>query len=162
MQVGELPVYVGRIADALQARAATAAANAMAVEFHRELVDVTLRKSSHALGTPTPSQPGQPPAIVSGTLRRSARAVPAVSSGSRAVAAVRVGTVYARIQELGGVVKVKRATVLGNPKAGFFGTQVTLPKRPYIKPTRELLLTTRRFQRVATDAITAVVEEAAG
>jgi hypothetical protein len=162
MQAGELPVYVGRIADALQGRAARAAANAMAVEFHRELTDVTLRKSSHAIGTQTPSQPGQPPALMSGTLRRSARAIPAVASGSRATAEVRVGTVYARIQEKGGTVTVKRAKVLGNPKVGFFGQSVTLPKRPYIKPTRDLLLTTRRFQKVATDAITAVVEEAAG
>lgn len=163
MDVRELPLFTGRIAAGLQARGAAAAANAMAVEFHRELVNVTLRKSSHPAGTPTPAAPGSPPALVSGTLRRSARVVPAVASGPRAVASVRVAAIYARIQEKGGTVVAKRAKVLANKRTGqVFGPRVKLPARPYMQPTRDLLLATRRLQARAAEAVAAVVREAAG
>ncbi len=163
MQVTELPLYVGRIADALAARAAAAAANAMAAEFHAELTDVTLRKSSHAAGTPTPSRPGEPPALVTGTLRRSAQVVPAVAAGTRAVSAVRVGAVYARIQSKGGTVTVKRARVLANKRTGqVFGKSVTLPARPFMEPTLAVLLASGRLRAKANAAVAAVVTEAAG
>lgn len=161
MDVHELPLYLGRIRAGLEARAAAAAANAMAVEFHRELTGVTLRKSSHQAGTPTPAAPGQPPALVTGTLRRSAQIVPARPSGPRAVAVVRVGVVYARIQELGGDVDAKRAKVLANKRTGqVFGKHVHLKARPYMKPTRDLLIATRRLQQRAAEAVAAVAREA--
>ncbi len=163
MQVSELPLWSGRIGAALSARGATAAANAMAQEFHTELVDVTLRKSSHKAGTPTPAAAGDPPALVSGTLRRSVRIVPAIAMGSRAIATVGVGVVYARIQEKGGTVTVKRAKVLYNKRTRqAFGLSVTLPKRPYMEPTRDLLVVTGRFRARAKMAVFAVVKEAAG
>ena len=162
MTPGEFPIWSGRIADGLQARAAAAAANAMAIEFQRELVGVTLRKSSHKAGTDTPSKPGEPPALVTGTMRRSARIIPAVSAGPRAVAAVRVGVIYARIQEKGGVVVVKRARILANKRTGqFFGPRVTIPRRPYMQPTRDLLLASGRFRARANQAIAAIAREAA-
>lgn len=163
MDVQELPLFTGRIAAGLQARGAAAAANAMALEFHRELVNVTLRKSSHPAGTPTPAAAGQPPALVTGTLRRSARAVPAVALGPRAVASVRVSVIYARIQEKGGTVKVVRKRVLANKRTGqFFGKQVTLPARPYMKPTRDLLIVSGRLRARAAEAVAAVAREASG
>ncbi len=161
MNVSEFPLRISGIADALQARAAAAAANAMATEFHTELVDVTLRKSSHSRDTATTAAPGQPPALVTGTLRRSAQIVPAVPSGTRAVSAVRVSTVYARIQEQGGVIRAKRAPYLRwHDQWGWHQVKsVKLPARPYMKPTRDLLIATGRLQARAAQAIAAVARE---
>lgn len=165
MDVSQFPTFTSRIADALQAQAAKAAADAMAIEFHAALVDVTLRTSTHRRSTVTPSKPGQPPALVTGTLRRSARIVPATSAGSRAVGAVTVSAVYARIQELGGDIEAKRAPFLRfQYPSGKWHTvkKVHLPARPYMKPTRDLLLATGRLQARAAQAIAAVTREAAG
>lgn len=151
-----------RMSDDIKARGAAAAANAMAQEFDRVLVGVTLRKSTHPLGTRTPSAPGSPPALVSGTLRRSVKIVPAAAAGSRASAEVRVGTVYARIQEKGGIVRAKRAPVLGTPKVGFFGKQVKLPARPYMKPTRDVTVASGQLRRAAAGALEPIVLEGGG
>lgn len=78
-----------------------------------------LRRFSHAPGTPTPSPPGQPPALITGALRRSWRAT--------APRRTRTWTVYAkggptapqsRVQELG-----------GGPS--------DLPRRPFHRPAVE-------------------------
>ena len=164
MNVSEFPLRIQGIADALQSRAAAAAANAMATEFHRELTDVTLRKSAHPRGTVTPSAPGEPPALVTGTLRRSAQIVPAVTAGSRAVASVRVGVVYARIQEKGGTVSAKRSAYLKfqYPSGTWHAVKsVKIPARPYMRPTRDLLIATRRLQARAAQAVAAVAREGA-
>lgn len=163
MDVSEFPLWTGRLGAALAARGAAAAANAMAIEFHTELVDVTLRRSTHTAGTPTPAAAGDPPALVSGTLRRSAVIVPAATAGTRAVASCRVAAVYARIQEKGGTVTVKRAKVLYNKRTKqAFGKSVKLPARPYMEPTRDLLIATGRFRARASQAVYLVVREAAG
>lgn len=165
MNITELPLYLGRIEAALQSRAAAAAADAMAQEFHAELTDVTLRKSTHGRGTVTPSRPGEPPALVTGTLRRSARIIPAVSAGPRAVSSVRMGAVYARIQEKGGTVTARSAPYLKFQYPGGSWHAVKsarIPARPYMRPTRDLLLTSRRLQARAAQAVAAVAREAAG
>jgi len=162
VQVTEFPLWCGRVADALAAKAASAAADAMAAEFHAQLVDVTLALTNHAPGQKTMSTPGTPPALVTGTLRRSAQIIPAVAAGPRAVAAVRVAAVYARIQSKGGTVTVKRARVLANKRTGqVFGKSVKLPARPFMEPTRDLLLVTGRFRARASAAVAAVAREAA-
>ena len=164
MNVAELPLYVSRIAGALEARGAAAAANAMANEFHAELVDVTLRKTTHGPGEVTTSRPGEPPALVTGTLRRSARIVPAAAAGSRTVAGVRVGAVYARIQERGGTVTARRKPYLKfqYPAGSWHSVRsVKLPARPYMAPTLAVLLATGRLRGAAGAALAAVVAEAA-
>lgn len=162
MKIGELPLWSARVGDALAARASAAAANAMAAEFHTELVDVTLRKSTHKAGTPTPAAAGDPPALVTGTLRRSAVIVPATAAGTRAVASCRVSTVYARIQELGGTVSVKRAKVLYNKRTKqAFGKSATLPARPYMQPTRQLLVFSGRLRARANAAVFETIKAAA-
>lgn len=84
----------------------------------------TLTTTTHRKGTPTPSRPGDPPSLVSGTLRRSVKIVPAQPQGGTAyLAKVGPTAVYARIQELGGDT----------------GWSV-LPARPYLKPTVEKLI----------------------
>lgn len=94
-------------------RGADNAAKVLAAETQRQL-----SRTTHRAGTPTPSRPGQPPSLVSGTLRRSVKIVPAVQVGRSAwVAKVGPTAAYARVQELGGDT----------------GTSV-LPARPYLAP----------------------------
>lgn len=156
----ELPLRLQAMSDALKARGAKAAADAMAAEFHGELVDVTLRQSTHPRGTVTTAVPGQPPALVSGTLRRSARIVPAAGGSARATASVRMGAVYARIHEHGGFVFAKRGKKLAfeYPKGHkHFVRWVYLPKRPYMAPTRERLVSSGRLRDRGKQAATDVI-----
>lgn len=109
------------VASAGQAcqRGANNAAKLVASETKQKLTTTTHRK-----GTPTPSRPGEPPSLVTGTLRRSVKIVPAQSVGGTAfVAKVGPTAIYARIQELGGDT----------------GWSV-LPPRPYLQPTVEKLI----------------------
>lgn len=79
----------------------------------------TLAQTTHPHGTPTPAPPGYPPSLISGTLRRSIKTIPAVPiSESAWKSQVGPTAVYARVQELGGDT----------------GT-TTLPARPYLGPT---------------------------
>lgn len=95
-------------------RGANAAARLVATETKKTLTTTTHRK-----GTPTPSKPGEPPSLVTGTLRRGVIIVPAQPSGATSwTAKVGPTSVYARVQELGGDT----------------GTAV-LPARPYLGPT---------------------------
>lgn len=110
---------------------------------------LTLSEFSHSADTPTPSPPGSPPAVVSGDLRRSVKPMPPVGDGPIWSIIVGGTTVYARIQELGGTITAKNFPQLGNPEVGFFGVSVTLPKRPYIKPTAEKLIGTGKATKAA-------------
>lgn len=138
------PAALPAVLAAISARAAAAApdvANAMAFAYQRHLVDVTLTRYSHPPQTKTPSPPGQPPALVTGTLRRSVRVDPAHGSGV-AVAHVAPHTVYARIQEAGGDIYPVRARYLRWTEDGVvhYSRHVHLPERPYMAPaTRETI-----------------------
>lgn len=83
-----------------------------------------LSLQSHEPGTPTPSSPGEPPAMISGAL--AASIVPGDLAGGGDTWSMDIGptTVYARIQELGGVCGA--------------GYRTTLPPRPYLAPALEL------------------------
>lgn len=72
----------------------------------------------HPEGTPTPSAPGSPPSIISGTLRASVKTFKPVKRGFGQYS-ILVGptVVYGRIQELGGD---------------------NLPPRPYMRPAADL------------------------
>jgi hypothetical protein len=87
---------------------------------HRN-VTAELTRKTHPPGTPTPSVPPEPPALVTGNLRRSAQDRMPQRIG-RAVweGALRMTAVYARIQELGGWAGRDHAS--------------HLPARPYVKP----------------------------
>jgi hypothetical protein len=82
---------------------------------------------SHPPGTPTPSAPGDPPALISGALRRSIRVRRTKRGPDRYEGRVGPTIVYGRIQELGGQ--------LGhNPRHGMWRTPGRLPPRPYLAP----------------------------
>ena len=84
-------------------------------------VAMELSRKTHPPGTPTPSIAPEPPALVTGNLRRSAQDR-APYRFARAVweGALRMTAVYARIQELGGRAGRNHAA--------------TLPPRPYVAP----------------------------
>lgn len=83
-----------------------------------------LSRYSHKRGTPTPSPPGRPPALIDGNLRSGWEVTPPVprSPGTWACT-LRPTVVYAGIQEYGG-------------RAGRGGASV-LPPRPYLRPAVE-------------------------
>jgi phage gpG-like protein len=83
-----------------------------------------LELKSHAWGTPTPSAPGEPPAMISGALRDSVRYdPPRQTQPGLWMTTLGATTVYARIQELGGWAGRNHASYL--------------PPRPYLKPAAE-------------------------
>jgi phage gpG-like protein len=105
---------------------ATRTATGQASHLLERHIKATLATSSHPRGTPTPSSPGEPPSLVTGTLRRSISVKGPVPLGmGRWEANVGPTAVYGRIQELGGVTGRGGATVL--------------PARPYVRPTYEKL-----------------------
>jgi phage gpG-like protein len=111
-----------KFADEGSRRAANNAAKAVASRTQRKLTT-----SSHKKGTPTPSQPGEPPSLITGQLRRSTKIVPAVPIFTGAwQSSVGPTAAYARVQELGGTTGRSGAT--------------RLPARPYLGPTvREMI-----------------------
>jgi phage gpG-like protein len=105
---------------------ATRAATAQASHLLEREIKKTLATSSHPRGTPTPSSPGEPPSLVTGTLRRSITVKGPTPLGmGRWEAQVGPTAVYGRIQELGGVTGRGGAT--------------ELPPRPYVRPAYEKL-----------------------
>lgn len=85
-------------------------------------IKLELSLSSHPAGTRTPSRPyADPPSLISGRLRSSVRETRSYASGDDAwTVHVAPTTVYARIQELGGVTGDEYRT--------------HLPPRPYVRP----------------------------
>jgi hypothetical protein len=156
MDPSELPGYLDRLAARASA-AAPAAVNAMGMAYQRVLVGSTLVRYTHPRGTKTPSPPGQPPALATGTLRRSVRLEPATGSGPVARASVAPHTVYARIQELGGHIYPVRARALRWTEDGtvHFARHVYLPERPYMRPTRTETVADGTLRRAAIDAFRA-------
>jgi hypothetical protein len=156
--------YLAKIRDRIQRDGPPRVAYAMAREFHEEVVDVTLTRFSHRRGTQTPSPPGQPPAVVGGHLRRAIRLYAASRTGAyTAESRVRPLIVYARIQETGGTIHAHGKALRWTSDAAFgplakgqkrkgnvhFAQSVTLPKRPYMKPTHEAVISNGRMRRAA-------------
>ncbi|MFI8459023.1 hypothetical protein [Kitasatospora sp. NPDC085464] len=108
----------------VRAQAATPLAVAEAATLFAHAVERQLTRRSHERGTPTPSRPGEPPAMVtpstSRSLHNSLTVVGPIAAGPGEWLAVTGPTAaYARIQELGGVTGRGHAT--------------TLPPRPYMR-----------------------------
>lgn len=114
-----------------------------------------LRTYTHPEGTPTTSPPGEPPALVTGTLMRSVRVRGPFPGRRRHTYRSQIGptAVYARIQELGGRVrKARHSGQIGPQRSGGY---TRIPKRPYVKPaTNRVRRDVRRvFVRRWTDAL---------
>lgn len=145
MTPAELPARLRRLAADVQDQAVLDAADAMSQAYQREVV--------RSMTGPSPSAPGTPPARRTGTLARSVRAEPAVLSGSgRATSSVAPHTVYARIQQLGGVIVPVRAPLLKwKDKSGWHSARrVRLPARPY------MTMPLARREKVRSAAVAAI------
>ena len=108
-----------------------------------------LRTYTHPEGTPTTSPPGQPPALVTGTLMRSVKPRGPYPGKRRYTYRGTVGptAVYARIQDLGGRVRIRNRG----------RTYARLPARPYARPATDRVRgdVRRIFQRRWAAALTA-------
>jgi phage gpG-like protein len=119
--IDHVAVRLGKIAEMAE-RGGPSAAQAMGHQLVREVTRNELIRYTHPAGARTSSPPGQPPAIISGNLRRSIKQEPI--AGGRPVGRYRWETtvggtvVYARIQELGGWAGRNHSTYL--------------PRRPYL------------------------------
>jgi len=82
-----------------------------------------LARYTHPRRTPTPSPPGEPPALIGGALRRSERVRRTLHGPDLFAGGVGPTIVYGPIQERGGVT--------GR------GHRTTLPARPYQRPAQE-------------------------
>jgi phage gpG-like protein len=156
MTPAELPAYLRRLARDVKDRAALDAADAMAQTYQ-----VAVVKSMKGYGD-DPSPPGTPPARKTGTLARSVRPEPAKLTGSgRATSSVAPHTVYARIQQLGGVIRIKRAPwLVWHDKWGWHKAKsVKLPPRPYMVMNDDRR---RDCRSAAVKAVERVVSEALG
>lgn len=126
----------------LRVRAATVAPAAAATAMALAGVAATqaiLGTTSHPRGTPTPSRPGEPPSLITGALRRSVTFTPAAPAGpGLATATVGATTVYARIQELGGM-------------AGR-GHHTHVSARPYLQPAVVAITESGELEAVAVAA----------
>ena len=140
---------IGEATAALRAMAARVdEATPMALHAAAALIEgkarANLSRRSHARGTPTPSPPGQPPAMISGTLRSNWMVEGPVSNGTGAwMCTLYPTTVYAGIQEVGGW-------------AGR-GHSSHLPARPYLRPATEDLIRNGALRSVFVHAWAAAI-----
>jgi hypothetical protein len=145
----------------IQARAAVKAPKAAVQAMGRGgegMVKTILKQRTHSAGTPTPSQPGQPPALVSGKLRRSVHRAPALAAGGIGLQEMTALVIYAAVQERGAVITVRSAKVLANPQTGqFFGPRVRLPARPFFEPAVRKYATSGLAGRVTGEAFVLVL-----
>ena len=154
------------VADRLRAIAAkveSAAPKASVQALSRAgetMAKLTLSTGAHAAGTDTHNPPGGPPGLISGALRRSVARTPAMPSGP-ATWSQALGSVihYAAVHEFGPVtITAKNFPVLGNPTVGFFGKSVTIPARPWMKPTVEKLISSELGAKAAIAAFEAAID----
>jgi len=119
-----------------QMQLATKLATSEALHLLERRIKLKLRTYTHQRGTPTPSGSGDPPALVSGNLRRGVQVGP--PGGPENIGANRwrgwVGptAVYGRIQELGGEIHTPSSSSM--VMSGTPGSGIWLPARPYVRP----------------------------
>lgn len=150
----EVLVRLRAIRQAAATEATLAACRALG-QAAETAVKVTLTSSTHSEGTPTPSSPGQPPSLVSGTLRRSVtRTTPRLTGPGRAICLVGSVVPYASVHEFGPVTITSHGSYpLRNRRTGqVFGQEVTIPRRPFLEPAARRLESTGTGTRVASEA----------
>lgn len=137
-----------------RARSETSGAVDDALATIGRAAQANLARTTHAPGTPTPAAPGQPPALVSGALRRSIKSRRTADGPNVYSGGVGPTTVYAAIQERGGTILPRRAALLAWRTADGWrrARSVTLPPRPYMRPAvRDAI---PRIRRIVADAWT--------
>lgn len=133
---------------------------AVAQTYQKHLQKVTLRRSFAAPGQfGTPAAPGQPPAWRTGELARSVTTAAGASSGLTARATVAPHTVYARLQNEGGVNRPTRAKYMHwiNSGGEWYAKRVRIPARPYMLPALDDCIANGSLTRAAMEAFYAKV-----
>lgn len=132
-----------------------AACHAMSQEA-RDDIRRELGKRSHAWSTKTPAPAGGPPARISGRLQATVLAsLPRQQSAGVWVSdAGSFGSVYAHVQERGMTIHATRAPYLVFFWIGrwHYRKSVTIPARPFVKPTVEALRSSGRLHTVSARA----------
>jgi phage gpG-like protein len=123
---------------AIRVRTATRSATKEATRLLQRRAWAHLSRYSHPPNTPTPSPPGEPPARITGHLRGSLSPTGPFPTGEGFGAKLGPTAVYSRIQELGG-------------RAGR-NHSVTLPPRPYMRPTRASVIADGSLRRAFVGA----------
>lgn len=123
---------------ALRVRSATRSAVKDGTRLVQRRAITELSRYSHPRGTPTPSPPGQPPARITGHLSGSLSPTGPYPTGGGFGGKLGPTAVYSRIQELGG-------------RAGR-NHSVTLPPRPYMRPTRSKVVADGSLRRIFVGA----------
>jgi phage gpG-like protein len=123
---------------AQRVRSATRSAVKDATRLVERRASVELGRYYHPPGTPTPSPPGQPPARISGHLRGSLSPTGPYPVAGGFGGKLGPTAVYSRIQELGG-------------QAGR-NHSVTLPPRPYMRPTQSKAMADGSLRRIFVGA----------
>jgi hypothetical protein len=146
------------VLEELRDKAATAApptVMAMADTYKDHLTKVTLRRSFAAPGQfGTPAAPGQPPAWRTGALARSVTSRLTGSSGLTATAVVAPHTIYARIQNAGGVNRAVHARYMHwvNSGGSWYKKVVRIPERPYMEPALKDVIADGSLVKAAMEA----------
>jgi len=120
---------------------------------------LTARSHAKGVGIRTNSPPGAPPAKVSGDLVKGIHRTPAEAMGAGMASQVLGSTTaYGAVHEFGPVtIRAKNFPQLGNPEVGFFGPVVKIPKRPWMKPSVELLITSGAGSKACMTAWAAAI-----
>lgn len=172
----ELVAKLERLRSVLEESGPERAAYAMGREFHKYVADDVLVRHSHSRGTRTTSAPGEPPALVTGALKRSVALEPAIRTGPyTARSAVMPRIIYARIQELGGTIRVLLRWETVTDRLGrkirvrkgwlhwvqggksYFAQSVTLPARPYMRPSHDEMVRSGRLRDAASREVERLV-----
>jgi phage gpG-like protein len=132
----ELAAALDRLA--VRVRTATRTATKDATKLVQRRAWANLSRYSHPPNTPTPSPPGQPPARITGHLRGSVSPTGPYPTGGGFAGRVGPTAVYSRIQELGGRTGRNHS--------------VTLPPRPYMRPTRASVIADGSLRRTYAGA----------
>lgn len=146
----------------MRARAAGPAVKAAATAAGRggeTATKMALQLTTHSAGTPTPSAPGAPPSKISGQLARSMQRAPTVVAGPGLASSTYGPTViYGIVQEFGMTITVRSKQVLANTETGqVFGPTVTLPPRPFMRPTAVKFAESGMLAKLAGEAFTAAL-----
>ncbi|WP_443057318.1 hypothetical protein [Streptomyces sp. IBSBF 2950] len=134
--VDEFAAAIDRLA--VRAHTATRSAARQAMRLVQRRAWANLSRYSHPPNTPTPSPPGQPPARITGHLRGSVSPTGPYPTAGGFGGKVGPTAVYSRIQELGGQTGRNHS--------------VTLPLRPYMRPTRASVIADGSLRRTFVGA----------
>lgn len=136
-------------------RGAQATATAMAEYITDRVVNITLRRTSHAPGEYYQARPGEPPAYASGHLAESIYFRPA-SEGLRTSALVQVDPdlPYGRILEFGCVVQPTTYSLMHWKDTGgsWYHPSLNVEAHPYLGPTTEEAIEDGSLEEIAIRA----------